>query len=95
MFVLLQPPALLLCSDKERPGRKEGKHVFCLLLNNREFCNTLICEAANTRNGQNSVKPLWPAEAGKNFTIDPISAVWVKPRDCLCSSGYFMSEQGV
>lgn len=91
-FVLLQPPALLPCSDKERPGQREGKHVFCLLLNNRGFCNTLICEAANTRKGQNSVKPLWPPEADKNFTIDSVRAVWGKPRHCLCNSGYFMSK---
>lgn len=59
VFVLPQPPAFLPCSDKERPGGKEGKHVFCLLLNNRGFCNTLVSEAASTRKGQNSVKPLW------------------------------------
>lgn len=58
LFVLLQPPALLPCSNKEQLGQREAKHVFCLLLNNRGFCNTLICEAANTRKGQNSVKPL-------------------------------------
>lgn len=81
LFVLLQPPAFPPCSDKEQPGQREGKHVLSLL-NNRAFCNTLICEAANTRKGHSSVKPLWPPEADKNFTIDSISAVWGKLRHC-------------
>lgn len=93
LLVLLQPPALLPRSDKEQPGQREGKT--CFFLNNRGFCNTLTCEAANTRKGQNSVKPLWPPEADKSFTTDSVGAVWGKPTHCLCSSGYFMSKQDV